>query len=147
MFGVSFGLASSNTATLPATIGAETEVPLRRMTPLPLFDAAPHAETHRSRFSPSSLLCGEAAGGANNAYTDQDVTVYQDWFPSTALELIFDLESDRIENLSFDPKMIQSEREVVASLHPVNVIGQRNVRAKKVSVRVVTHAEITRHAD
>src|SRR5436190_16109218 len=57
----------------------------------------------------------EAAGGANNAYTDQDVTVYQDWFPSTALELIFDLESDRIENLSFDPKMIQSEREVVAS--------------------------------
>ena len=57
----------------------------------------------------------EAAGGANNAYTDQDVTVYQDWFPSTALELIFDLESDRIQNLSFDPKMIQSEREVVAS--------------------------------
>src|SRR5882762_11619830 len=57
----------------------------------------------------------EAAGGANNAYTDQDVTVYQDWFPSTALDLIFDLESDRIENLSFDPKMIQSEREVVAS--------------------------------
>src|SRR5712672_434173 len=57
----------------------------------------------------------EAAGGANNAYTDRDVTVYQDWFPSTALELIFDLESDRIKDLSFDPKMIQSEREVVAS--------------------------------
>src|SRR6476646_2214841 len=57
----------------------------------------------------------EAAGGANNAYTDQDVTVYQDWFPHSALELIFDLESDRIQNLSFDPKMIQSEREVVAS--------------------------------
>ena len=32
----------------------------------------------------------EAAGGSNNAYTSNDVTVYQDWFPSTALELIFD---------------------------------------------------------
>src|SRR5437764_12313303 len=45
----------------------------------------------------------EAAGGANNAYTNKDVTVYQDWFPRSALDLIFDLEADRIENLSFDP--------------------------------------------
>src|SRR2546423_14897942 len=57
----------------------------------------------------------EAAGGRNNAYTDQDVTVYQDWFPSTALELIFDLESDRIKNLAFVPQIIESERRVVAS--------------------------------
>jgi zinc protease len=57
----------------------------------------------------------EAAGGANNAYTDQDVTVYQDWFPPTALQLIFDLEADRIKNLAFVPKIIESERGVVAS--------------------------------
>src|SRR5262245_45505636 len=57
----------------------------------------------------------EAAGGSNNAYTSRDVTVYQDWFPSSSLELIFDLEADRIQNLSFDPKMIESERGVVAS--------------------------------
>src|ERR1043165_6066310 len=57
----------------------------------------------------------EAAGGANNAYTDQDVTVYQNWFPPSTAELIFDLESDRIQNLSFDPGMIESERQVVAS--------------------------------
>src|SRR6266571_2258050 len=57
----------------------------------------------------------EAAGGRNNAYTSYDVTVYQDWFPSSSLELIFDLEADRIQNLSFDPKMIESERGVVAS--------------------------------
>jgi zinc protease len=57
----------------------------------------------------------EAAGGSNNAYTGNDVTVYQDWFPRSALELIFDLESDRIRNLSFDEKMIESERGVVAS--------------------------------
>src|SRR5215211_4197186 len=57
----------------------------------------------------------EAAGGANNAYTDQDVTVYQDWFPPTAMQLIFDLEGDRIKNLAFVPKIVESERGVVAS--------------------------------
>lgn len=57
----------------------------------------------------------EAAGGHNNAYTDHDVTVYQDWFTPSALELIFDLEADRIANLAFDPKIIESERGVVAS--------------------------------
>ena len=57
----------------------------------------------------------EAAGGRNNAYTSNDVTVYQDWFPRTSLELIFDLEADRIANLSFDPEVIKSERGVVAS--------------------------------
>jgi zinc protease len=57
----------------------------------------------------------EVAGGENNAYTTQNVTVYQDWFPRSALPTIFDLESDRIRDLSFDPKMIASERGVVAS--------------------------------
>ena len=57
----------------------------------------------------------EEAGGENNAYTTQNVTVYQDWFPRNALGTIFDLESDRIRDLSFDPKMIASERGVVAS--------------------------------
>jgi zinc protease len=57
----------------------------------------------------------EAAGGSNNAYTNNDVTVYQDWFPRSALELIYDLEADRIRDLSFDPKVIESERGVVAS--------------------------------
>ena len=45
----------------------------------------------------------EKAGGRNNAYTTRDVTVYTDWFPSTALRLMFDMESDRIKDLSFDP--------------------------------------------
>jgi zinc protease len=57
----------------------------------------------------------EAQGGANNAFTSDDVTVYQDWFPRSALELIFDLESDRIANLAFDPDVIESERGVVYS--------------------------------
>jgi zinc protease len=57
----------------------------------------------------------EKAGGRNNAYTTRDLTVYTDWFPNTALRLMFDMEADRIRNLSFDPKMIESERGVVAS--------------------------------
>jgi zinc protease len=57
----------------------------------------------------------EGQGGSNNAYTSYDVTVYQDWFPPTALETIFDLEADRIRDLAFDPEKIKSERGVVAS--------------------------------
>ena len=57
----------------------------------------------------------EANGGRNNAYTSSDVTVYQNWFPRTALELIFELEADRMRNLDFDPKVVESERGVVYS--------------------------------
>jgi zinc protease len=57
----------------------------------------------------------EAQGGANNAFTSDDVTVYQDWFPHGALDLVFDLESDRIANLAFVPAVIESERGVVSS--------------------------------
>ncbi len=57
----------------------------------------------------------EAQGGSNNAFTSENVTVYQDWIPRTALDLVFDLESDRLANLSFDPKLIESERGVVYS--------------------------------
>ena len=57
----------------------------------------------------------EANGAANNAYTSENVTVYQDWFPRSALNLIFDIEADRIQYLNFDPKKIESERGVVAS--------------------------------
>jgi zinc protease len=57
----------------------------------------------------------EGNGGSNNAYTSSDVTVYQNWFPSSTTELIFDLESDRMRNLDFAPEKIASEREVVFS--------------------------------
>jgi zinc protease len=57
----------------------------------------------------------EAAGGQNNAYTSNDVTVYQDWFPRSALETIFEIEAERLENLEFDPEAIESERGVIIS--------------------------------
>jgi zinc protease len=57
----------------------------------------------------------EAAGGANNAYTSNDVTVYQDWVPASALELTLEMEADRIGFLSVDPEVVESERGVVMS--------------------------------
>lgn len=57
----------------------------------------------------------EFNGGANNAYTTENVTVYTDWFPASASEIIFDMEADRISSLSIDPKMVESERGVVLS--------------------------------
>ncbi len=57
----------------------------------------------------------EAAGGANNARTSNDLTVYQNWFPRSALNTIFELEGDRLQNLAIDTDMIESERGVVSS--------------------------------
>ncbi len=57
----------------------------------------------------------EFNGGSNNAYTTNDVTVYTNWFPSSSLEVIFDLEADRIASLSIDSNMVKSERGVVLS--------------------------------
>src|ERR1700722_4702907 len=53
----------------------------------------------------------EAQGVSNNAFTSQDVTVYQDWLPRAALELVLELESDRLANLAFYHPGDRKERE------------------------------------
>ncbi len=63
----------------------------------------------------------EAQGGANNAFTSENVTVYQDWIPRGALDLVFEIEADRLANLSFDPQVIESERGVVYSERRLSV--------------------------
>ena len=63
----------------------------------------------------------EAQGGSNNASTSENVTIYMDWIPRSALDLVFDLESDRLQNLSFDPKVVESERGVVYSERRLSV--------------------------
>ena len=68
----------------------------------------------------------EGNGGSNNAYTTQNVTVYQDWFPHSTLPLIFDIEADRIRDLNFDPQKIESERGVVASERRLSVDNSNN---------------------
>lgn len=57
----------------------------------------------------------EAAGGSNNAYTSEDVTVYEDWFPRSAMAKVFELEADRLQHLAFVPEIVESERGVVYS--------------------------------
>ena len=57
----------------------------------------------------------EAAGGANNAYTSNDVTVYEDWFPRSALDVIFEIEADRLQNLRTYADSVEAERRVVFS--------------------------------
>jgi predicted Zn-dependent peptidase len=57
----------------------------------------------------------EAAGGSNNAYTTENSTVYTNWFPADALELMFDLEADRMQNLDINADVVESERGVVTS--------------------------------
>lgn len=52
-------------------------------------------------------------GGYNNAFTTEDYTGYYTNLPSDKLELIIDIESDRMRNLNFDPEEINKEREVV----------------------------------
>lgn len=57
----------------------------------------------------------ETAGGSNNAYTSNDVTVYQDWMPAAQLPLVLDMEADRMRGMRFDPALVETERGVVAS--------------------------------
>jgi zinc protease len=57
----------------------------------------------------------EKAGGRNNAYTSKDVTVYTDFLPDSALELMFDMEADRLKDLALLPEMVASERQVVSN--------------------------------
>lgn len=52
-------------------------------------------------------------GATNNAFTTQDYTGYYENLPSSKLELVMDIESDRMENLQVTPENLKSEREVV----------------------------------
>lgn len=52
-------------------------------------------------------------GGWNNAYTSDDVTVYHEVVPASALALVLELEADRMGRLALDDEMFTTEREVV----------------------------------
>ena len=55
----------------------------------------------------------ERNGGRNNAFTTQDTTTYFVNIASAKLDLVLDLEADRMRHLLLDPKEIDSERQVV----------------------------------
>lgn len=56
----------------------------------------------------------EANGGWNNAWTSKNLTTYFETFPSETLELVLDLESDRMLNLALEDQMIKSESGVIS---------------------------------
>jgi zinc protease len=55
----------------------------------------------------------EQNGGQDNAFTSQDITSYYVNIAADRLDLVVDLEADRMQNLLLDPKEIESERQVV----------------------------------
>jgi zinc protease len=55
----------------------------------------------------------EAAGGIDNAYTNDDATVYWETVPSNFLERVLWLEADRMASLNVSEANFASEREVV----------------------------------
>src|SRR6266540_4282428 len=55
----------------------------------------------------------EQNGGRDNAFTTQDVTSYFVDIAADKLDLVIELEADRMHNLLLDPKEIDSEREVI----------------------------------
>lgn len=55
----------------------------------------------------------QANGAVNNAFTSYDYTGYYEVLPSSKLELVMDIESDRMENLQISEEHLKSEREVV----------------------------------
>ncbi len=55
----------------------------------------------------------EANGGYSNAFTSKDMTAYYEDFASDVLELIVDLDSDRMKSLALDPQYVESELGVV----------------------------------
>jgi zinc protease len=55
----------------------------------------------------------QANGASNNAFTTYDFTGYYEDLPAAKLELVLDLESDRMQSLQVTAENLKSEREVV----------------------------------
>ncbi len=55
----------------------------------------------------------EGSGGSTNAYTTNDLTVYYENLPSTQLDIMLNIEADRMENLLLKPDDFEKERAVV----------------------------------
>jgi zinc protease len=67
-----------------------------------------------SRFGPGAYAkIIEQNGGNDNAFTSQDYTGYFVNIATDKLDVVLDLEADRMQHLTLDPKEFESEREVV----------------------------------
>jgi zinc protease len=66
----------------------------------------------------------EEAGGFDNAFTADDMTVFWETFPNNYLERVLWLEADRLGSLNVDQANFESEREVVKEERRVRVDNQ-----------------------
>lgn len=55
----------------------------------------------------------ERHGAQHNAYTSQDATVYWALIPAEQVDLLLELEADRMQHLTLDPAQVQAERRVI----------------------------------
>src|SRR6266436_2022195 len=65
----------------------------------------------------------EDVGGANNAFTQDDVTVYFEIIPSNYLETLLWAEADRLSGLTVDDENFKSERAVVEEEYRQSVLA------------------------
>ena len=77
-----------------------------------------------SRHIPSYDEPLQSVGGENNAFTSPDITNYYITLPSVNLETAFWLESDRMLSLSFDPQVLEVQRNVVIEEYKQNYLNQ-----------------------
>jgi zinc protease len=65
----------------------------------------------------------EDVGGANNAFTEDDVTVYYETIPSNYLETLLWAEAERLSGLNVDDENFKSERDVVKEEYRQSVLA------------------------
>src|SRR5438128_2316161 len=70
----------------------------------------------------------EDVGGSNNAFTQDDVTVYYEVVPSNYLETLLWAEADRLSGLTVDAENFHSERAVVEEEFRQSVLAPPNGR-------------------
>lgn len=68
-------------------------------------------------------------GGSNNAYTNQDVTVYYELLPANRYAMALELEANRMQHILFKPEQIASERQVVLEERRVRTDDNPNAKA------------------
>jgi zinc protease len=66
-----------------------------------------------SKHAPNFDDAIQRAGGENNAFTNQDMTVYYDIMPLNNLDIALWLEADRMENLILNQRALDVQRKVV----------------------------------
>ena len=75
-----------------------------------------------ARYKPKMLdQIIESAGGAANAYTNNNATAYNETFSRNALATVLDIEADRMATLLLTPENIEQERGIVAEERRVSI--------------------------